>query len=321
MPSSRFRRSTSSIRVRTGSIASIALLAACVSTSPAPSVDAESEMVAAEHAFAAAAARDGMREAFLAFADDSALAFDPEPAGARDVWRARPHSSGRLAWYPAFARVARSGDLGFTTGPYEAADSVGTVARYGEYVTVWRRTPTGWRFVVDLGSPHPRPVASAAEWRGPGRDVRSTWPTADTERVHLASTSASRKKDAERALLAADSGFAARAEAGGLAAALRSYGDVEMRLLRPRALPRMGLAAAVAAAAADGARRYKVRPARAFVSAAGDLGWTWGEYQWVHPGAGRRESGHYVRIWARGQEGGWRVLVDAVSPRPADRDE
>jgi ketosteroid isomerase-like protein len=300
--------------MRIGPIAALALLAACSSAHIAPASapstsDAEAEVVAAEHAFAAAAARDGVRDAFLAFADDSALAFRPEPANAKELWRARPRTTGRLVWYPAIARAARSGDLGFTTGPYEAADSAGTVQGYGQYVTVWRKTPGGWRFVIDVGSPNPRPDVRPAEWRAIGRDPSS------------AEAGAAVDPDAERSLFAADSGFAARAAANGLAAALRMYGDAEMRLLRPRAFPHVGLGAALAAAAADGARRYTARPVRAFASAAGDLGWTWGEYQWVHPGAGRRESGHYVRTWARGPGGEWRVLLDVVAPRPPERDE
>lgn len=313
--------------MRIGPIATLAVLAACATASPATplargAADAEAEVVAAEHAFAAMAARDGIRDAFLAFADDSALALHPEPANAKELWRARPRTSGRLAWYPAFARAAKSGDLGFTTGPYEAADSAGAVQGYGQYVTVWRKTPAGWRFVIDVGSPHPRPDVRAAEWRSADRRASSASPAVNADARWVDRSSAlDARVDAERSLLAADSGFAARAAADGFAAALRAFGDAEMRLLRPRAFPHVGLGAALAAPAADRARRYTTRPVRAFASAAGDLGWTWGEYQWVHPGAGRRESGHYVRVWTRGARGEWRVLLDAVAPRPPERDE
>ena len=297
--------------MRFATIAALALLAACATARPAPApasaAGAEAEVVAAEHAFAAAAAQGGIRDAFLAFADDGALAFTPEPANAKEVWRARPAMPGRLTWQPAFGRAARSGDLGFTTGPYEVADSAGGAQGYGQYVTVWRKTPVGWRFVVDAGTPDPRPGSPPPEWRPAVRDAPSASPTVDA--------------DAERSLAAADSAFAARAAADGLAAALRTYGDGEMRLLRPRDVPRVGLGAAVAAAAGDGVRRYTVRPLGAFASAAGDLGWTWGEYQSLNAGAGRRETGHYVRIWSRDPGGAWRVLLDVVAPRPPERDE
>lgn len=294
--------------MRHARLVALALLSACATARPppfAPAVDAEAGVVAAERAFAAAAARDGIRDAFLAFAHDSAVALRPEPANAKEVWRARPRTSARLAWYPAFARAARSGDLGFTTGPYEAADSAGTVRGHGQYVTVWAKTPGGWRYLIDVGSPHPRPDALAEAWR-PSRPRSTPFSVA--------------ADDADASLLAADSGFAAEAESRGFAASVEAYGDPEMRLLRPRTLPQTGLAASRAAAAAD-VRRHTARPVRAMASAAGDLGWTWGEYESVHPGAGRRETGYYVRIWSREPGGRWRVLLDVVAPRPAERDE
>ena len=295
--------------MRPARIATLTLLAACGTAHPAttPAVmDAEAEVVAAEHAFAAAAGRDGVRDAFLAFAHDSAVALQPEPRNAREVWRERPRTSARLAWYPVFARAARSGDLGFTTGPYQGADSAGTVTAHGQYVTVWQKTEDGWRFLVDVGSPHPRPNAPQPEWR----PLRAREVAASAE-----------PNNAAASLAAADSGFAAHAAWSGFAAALELFGDPEMRLLRPRAMPRVGLAAALEAAFADNARHYTARPVRAMASAAGDLGWTWGEYESIHPGAGRRETGHYVRIWAREPGGRWRVLLDVSASRPAERDE
>ncbi|HET7465020.1 MAG TPA: hypothetical protein VFJ82_27495 [Longimicrobium sp.] len=269
--------------------------------------DDEAELVAAERAFAAAAARDGIRDAFLAFADDGALAFTPEPANAKAVWRARPRTPRRLTRYPAFVRAARGGDLGFTTGPYRAADGEGHETGYGQYVTVWRRTPAGWRFVVDLGTTHPRPDVPEPEW-SPSAPLTMARATAvDTA--------------AAGALLAADSLFSAYAGVHGFAAAVRAFGHAQVRLLRPRTPPRVGLGPTLAAALADSARRYAARPMGGNASAAGDLGWTWGEYRYENQGAGRRETGHYVRIWSRDPGGPWRVLLDVVAPRPSERDE
>ncbi|HEU4562861.1 MAG TPA: hypothetical protein VFS20_33835 [Longimicrobium sp.] len=290
-------------------IATLALLSACGTVRPAttPAVlDAEAEVVAAERAFAAAAARDGIRGALLAFAHDGAVALQPEPRDAKELWRARPRTSARLAWYPAFARAARSGDLGFTTGPYQGADSASRVTDHGQYVTVWKKTEDGWRFLVYVGSPHPRPGAPQPEWR-PSHRSHASGPVATD--------------GADASLLAADSGFAAHAAARGFASALEAYGDREIRLLRPRAMPRVGMDGALAAALADSARHYTARPVHAMASAAGDLGWSWGEYELVHPGAGRHETGHYVRLWSREPGGRWRVLLDVVAPRPAERDE
>jgi uncharacterized protein DUF4440 len=291
-------------------ILALALLAGCGVGAPMPASSAAAEVAGAERAFAEMAAREGIRDAFVAFAGDSAITFRPEPENAKAAWRARPRISGRLSWYPVFVRAAASGEMGMTTGPYESRDGTGALRGTGYYVTVWRREPEGWRFMVDLGTRNDPP--------SPPSPPPAPWTPAAMRRdasAHAASGAA------VRSLLAADSAFAARAEAAGLAAALRSYGDTEMRLHRDGAPPHVGLAAAVAAASADSARRYAAVPARAYASAAGDFGWTWGEYRLVHPGAGRRETGHYVRVWVRDAGGPWRVLLDVTSPRPPERDE
>jgi hypothetical protein len=290
----------------------VAALTACTppATTPAPAGgdDAEAVLVAAERAFEQATIREGVRDGFIRFADDSAIIFRPEPVNAIASFRSRPATKIRLAWHPAFARAARSGDLGFTTGPSQVMDSSGAVLGYGNYVTVWRRGPREWRWVVDLGISNPRPEPEPPLWHAAAGGMRSTPAGAPNEA-------------AARSLLAADNAFAARAGRDGFGAALREFGAPSMRLLRDGAVPHVGLLPSLAAAAADSARRYTATPARAFTSAAGDLGWSYGEYRYQHVGAGRRESGHYVRIWARDGDGPWRLLLDVVSARPPERDE
>jgi hypothetical protein len=297
---------------RTLLLAALPALAACAPPSPAPAPargdQAEAALVAVERAFEQATDREGVRDGFIRFADDSAIIFRPEPVNAIASFRSRPATKIRLAWHPAFARVARSGDLGFTTGPSQVMDSSGTVIGYGNYVTVWRRGPEAWHWAVDLGISNPRPESEAPLW-SPAAGGPSSTPAGEPNAAAAAS------------LLAADNAFAAQAGRDGLPAAVRSFGDRGMRLLRNNAQPHVGLAAALAAASADSARRYSATPARAFTSAAGDFGWSYGEYRYVHAGAGRRETGHYVRIWARDGGGPWRLLLDVTSPRPPERDE
>jgi ketosteroid isomerase-like protein len=297
---------------RTLLLAAAPALASCAPRLPAPTPghpgNAEESLVAVERAFEQATMREGVRDGFIRFADDSAVIFRPEPVNALASFRSRPATSIRLAWHPAYARVARSGDLGFTTGPSQVMDSTGALLGYGNYVAVWRRNADGWKYAVDLGISNPRPDPEPPLWV-PAVGGASPTPAGTANAAGA------------RSLLAADSAFAARAASGGLAAALQAFGDAGMRLLRNGAVPHVGLPAAVAAAAADSARHYSATPARAFVSAAGDLGWSYGEYRAVLTGAGRRETGHYVRIWSRDGDGPWRLLLDVVSPRPSERDE
>lgn len=285
----------------------LAALAVGIATPAIAQENAEAALVAAERGFEALSIREGVKEAFIRTAHDSAIIFRPEPINAIQSFRSRPATKIGLRWHPALVRSARSGDLGFTTGPSQVLDSAGTVIDYGNYVTVWKMTDAGWRWVIDLGIGTPRPERVPPQWT----------PRPHAPAAHVA---AAVNDPAAAALRTADTEFSARAASAGFAAALQTFGDPGMWLLRDNALPHVGLPAALAAAVADSARRYTASPAFTETSEAGDFGWSWGEYRSVHEGAGRRESGHYVRIWAR--EGDrWRLLLDVTAPRPSDRDE
>jgi hypothetical protein len=84
-------------------------------------------------------------------------------------------SAGSLQWAPAFAGASRSGDLGFTTGPYEAAGGGGGVSEAGDlgwtygyadwreaeetrragYLRIWQRQGDDWKVVIDNLAPFP----------------------------------------------------------------------------------------------------------------------------------------------------------------------
>jgi ketosteroid isomerase-like protein len=71
-------------------------------------------------------------------------------------------SSVHVAWYPVFATVAASGDLGYTWGYYRwtSRDDKGMPAPpiEGKYLTIWRRDALGhWKVMVDTGNQGPLP--------------------------------------------------------------------------------------------------------------------------------------------------------------------
>lgn len=76
-----------------------------------------------------------------------------------------------VTWTPEAAVVARSGDLGYTTGTNEftVPDSTGTLTKLpGRYLTVWRKEPDGrWRCVADYTASGTTAIAAAAD--SPGR--------------------------------------------------------------------------------------------------------------------------------------------------------
>lgn len=264
---------------------------ACPAVSPAP-------VVAAERAFAADAPGLGVGGSFNKWAlPDAVVIAQGRAQTVREVYppeAARPADEPRLEWWPNWAGIARSGDLGFTTGGVAVNG-----ARTGHYFTLWACQPDGqWRWVYDGGS-----GASAAEVPGPdsepdlmaaGEGV-STSPEAAMSEVRaaeatLAETARTDQKAAHLAVLAED---------GRLYVAPR-----------PPAIGREAMTAAL-----DGwPSRFDFGPTESGgASRAGDLAWTYGPARWTRDGAERR--GHYVRLWRKGADG-WALMFAQLIPAP-----
>jgi ketosteroid isomerase-like protein len=75
-----------------------------------------------------------------------------------------------LEWEPLDGGLFRDLDHGFTTGRYEVvrAEAGGSspepeVVSRGTYVTIWRRGESGWKVILDTGSPDPPAQGGGAE--------------------------------------------------------------------------------------------------------------------------------------------------------------
>ena len=120
-------------------------------------------LIDAENYFSSMVKTKGLKKAFLLVSDEETLIFRPGPVKALDYFeQQKTQSAYTLSWQPAFARIAKSGDWGFTTGPYETKNQQGE-SSYGQYVSVWRANRKGiWKLHLDLGVPHDRPLITAA---------------------------------------------------------------------------------------------------------------------------------------------------------------
>jgi ketosteroid isomerase-like protein len=116
------------------------------------------EIINTEKAFAALADSIGIKDAFLAFADDSAVlmrnnAIIKGKQAIAEYYSTQDLDDFKLHWSPDFTEVSESGDLGYTYGKFEFAkeDSSGLVIlAEGIFHTVWKRQPDGsWKFVWD----------------------------------------------------------------------------------------------------------------------------------------------------------------------------
>lgn len=274
------------------------VLAALLAAAGAPRADV-GEVVAAERAFASAARTDGANAAFLRYSAPEALVFQPGPKLAKAALQANPIPAVPLRWWPAYAGIAASGDLGFTTGPFVVGE--GERLGHGWYFTIWRRQSDGsWRWIIDHG---PRTREAAPD--GTGATVAALAPG----RRSPAAKALGDVKSAEARLatwLAVDA-----------RAALPRFLAADGRLMRAGPQPAVG-AAVWASLLAAGPERIDTAPLGGAASAAGDLAFTYGTARW-REGEGELD-GHYVRIWQRRRQG-WQLIVDNMfavpTPRPA----
>ena len=253
------------------------------------------QVVAAERAFAADGAALGIRDSFLKHSADQAIVLQPEPVLAKAVFGAAPAGGGgaKLVWWPLWAGIARSGDLGFTTGPYTVNGKPGAW-----YFTVWaKQADGGWKWLFD-GGPPSEFAGSAPQ----GSTVAYTRPAAR-------SAGAPGKAMAE--VSRAETALAAAARADLKAAYLAVVAD-DARIVGSKARPPASRAETEAELATRPAT-IVFAPMGGEASSAGDLAWTYGVASWTADGQPRR--GHYVRIW-RNDAKGWRLLFDELLPVP-----
>jgi len=273
--------------------------------------DAQSDLlslVETERAFARTAATKGIRDSFLAYLADDGVLFRPLPVNGKQWMSARPARPGLLKWEPTFAYVSRAGDLGYDTGPWEFREKgpddkpIG----HGYFVTVWKKQPDGtWKFVIDIGTSNPPPASAHQSWQPPAGDGKKE---KAAKKVNV---------EAEQTdLLNLDREFSKDSVAKGIVDAYLSYISDDVRFYRDGTFPVMGKEATrVALASKQGVLNWQ--PLKAGVSVSGDLGYTYGTYDFKGSSAEDKEPGNggYARIWKKAH-GKWKVVLDILNPAP-----
>ncbi|MCF8504677.1 MAG: nuclear transport factor 2 family protein [Caulobacter sp.] len=258
-------------------------------------------VVAAERAFAADGAALGFKASFLKHSAPDAIVIQPEPVNAWESLRAAPDSKPddpRLEWWPIWAGISASGDLGFTTGPYSVAGK-----RRGHYFTVWKKQQDGqWKWVFD-GGVGSDPVASPGPDSTPGflqvSRVRGQYP-----------------ESAMAGVKAAEAAMAVEARTDSKAAYLKVLA-CDARIQASPMAPATGCST-FGPELDWRAKEIDFSAVGGDVSSAGDMAWTYGTAGWVRDGA--PVQAHYVRVWQRRAEG-WKIVFDELlippPPRPA----
>jgi ketosteroid isomerase-like protein len=281
--------------------------AATAAPKPTAAAVAAKSLADADVAFASRASSAGLRDALLATLADNALLFHPRAIPARP-WVAATTSfpAGQYTWAPSWAAVSADGSFGVTTGPIVFRSATPDTSATGQYVTVWSRTPAGWRVLLQLTVPGPQQVGELTftphQPLGDGRP-RGGPGAAEGSRATL---------------FIADRGLAAAAEKEGAATAIGRLFLPDARVLRAGRLPAIGVDSARAALVpTDPSNRFVWQTGGdVYMARSGELGVTLGIYEFRNPSGGVTQEGNFVRVWERQPDGGWRILLDAAAPTP-----
>jgi ketosteroid isomerase-like protein len=297
--------------MRLSAVAVTLVVLACSCAGPGATVKGEpppgaKTLVQAERAFAAAASTEGTRDAFLEYVAADAVIFRPGPVNAKEWYTEHTEVSGFLSWEPAYAEIAFSGDLGYTTGPWRYRDSTEEerVESFGQYVSVWRREGEGpWRVVADIGNVYDRPVKKIArvEYK-----ISSSGPDDMAPPVNV--------EEEKAVLMETDRAFSDDVVHSGLVAGYMSFSTDDMRYIRMGS-PAVRGKTKVRKALAGADTTVTWEPVAAEVSASGDLGYTYGTAKSGLEGPdGSVETSSYLRVWRLGPGRRWSVCLDIALP-------
>jgi ketosteroid isomerase-like protein len=290
-------------------------LSAGPGSQPGDRAAALASLIAAERNFARTSEEKGIREAFLTWLAADAIVFRPEPVEGRPVYESMdPAHPAVLTWRPEFAEVAASGELGYTTGPYELRPRRGAEpSAFGHYVSVWKKQlDGGWKVIFDIGVQHDRPGTPL-----PAEEVGSP---AASGKAGLLSPEQLRDEISAFSPMAAS--FDAKASGDGLRRFLSKSATEDIRVYRPGKPPSIGRAqikgivGAGDGLVAGGTHDNRAR-SHCDMAWSGDLAYSYGTFFYIRRETRKAETVSFLRLWRRDASGPWKVCLDIELPGPS----
>jgi ketosteroid isomerase-like protein len=270
-------------------------------------------LVDTERAFSDMSVAQGTRAAFLTYFADDGVSFGPAPVNTKQSINSQPAPATPpaiiLEWMPVTADVARTGDLGYTTGPWVRTER--SAARkplaWGWYFTVWQKQADGsWKAVADIGTATPAHLLPGIDAFRPASQMgRPAISAAPVQKADAAEVAAAEKSFSDLA-------------AGGALNAYLACATGGARLHRNGVEPLVGTDAMTSFFAGQPVRMTSA-VIKADISRSGDLGYAYGSYALRTELAGTtsEERGYYLRVWKR-LGGGWRIVADIANVAPPE---
>lgn len=254
-------------------------------------------LLKAEKEFAETLAKDGAKTAFTTVAAADGLVFRPNPVNIKTYYATQAEEK-NLSWTPAYAKVSRSGDWGFTTGPY--VYSGGEKPAYGQYLSIWKAVDGRWRLVMDLGVDHNKPLNKVTNEFVEPKEFHKPQFLNDRQRQTGANIIATTEKT--------------------LGATLKSYGvsafagfiNPDVRILFPGYEPIIGKDKALAFLNGM-VSKMSLKMTKVDKADGGDLAFTYGVAA-IDYKADLRESFNYVFIYERQADHNWNLINMVFAP-------
>lgn len=259
-----------------------------------------SSLVAAENYFAAKVKENGLRDGFLKISDSETVVFRPNAVKAEVFYDKKQIDPGELIWEPSYARISRSGDWGFTTGPYIYTTFSDSSKSYGQYLSIWRANRKGiWKLALDIGTPHPKPV----------NETRMDFTDPKDSRF-FRQISPVRLLQREEMILASDR-LLANALTKSTALGYNTFLGEDARLIFPGVEPILGKENINKFVYEQGINIFS-EPVLANRSIGSDLAFSYGSAQITTNNTTGKYN--YVRIWESQEGFKWNVIVELFSP-------
>lgn len=269
-----------------------------------PGIEAIHSLIGAEKSLQGELGYKGQRLAFLDVLRPNAVLFKPGPVTGPDYILHKKEYKGGLFRHPAWAEVSRDGDFGYTTGPYTYL--LNDTTFYGEYVSIWLRgkyQPV-WRLFLDASINHRKVKEAAPAISYPEINVTADQPIYPKV---IASS-----KDI---LFSTDELFATFLNTRSLESAYKEYLDKNSRMLVEGHMPINGRDSILSYLTGTKGS-IRTRTTAAYVCYARDMGFTYGTGEFVdaYRKNPRDHKFNYVRIWRKGGDGIWRVIMEMQLP-------
>jgi ketosteroid isomerase-like protein len=278
------------------------LASAAVVGAQAERVDLEKavgSLIAAEKAYAKLAGDKGFREASISVFADDAVIFTPNVVNGKKFWQ-ETREDPVISWRPAFASIARSGELGYTTGPAEYRKSRDAEKPYafGQFITIWQKNANGvWKVALDVGLNHPQPQELEA-------GIRTYIPSAPFPNSESASADLEKTQRKFAESIKDDE-----------ADAIMEHASHDIRVYRNGQLPFIGKKAAGKFLGEEDAKTRRT-PQGTGASSPLDLAYEYGEYTSERDDATQR--GIYLCIWRLESDGTWKIALDFQKSAPPE---